>query len=160
MLWLMNSAMMPTSDMIYYMREVSPDEFAEILKVAYKNNKMLSRVGYEKAAEIFEGISGVPVPVSRDVCTPISKDIMLIGKLNYRLANPSLKKDANFQDSVNESDYSYYAAFVFSPQDFLSLGTERTTKILCGDKAEFIAELLRFLEGELPSRSVGVGLQR
>lgn len=98
---LLNSAMMPAEGR-YRMRKIYPDEFADLVRIAHRADRLISSVGYFQNAQIIAKMTGVPIPISREVTRLTSGDEMLIMKLKYR---PEQKgKD------VQESDFEYYHA--------------------------------------------------
>ncbi len=99
---LLNSAMMPVEGR-YRMRKIYPDEFADLVRIAHRANRLVSSVGYFQNAKLIAEMSGVPIPLSRDVTRLNSGDEMLIMKLKYR-------PDEKGKD-VRESDFEYYHAW-------------------------------------------------
>ena len=132
---------MPSEDLIYYPRRISTQSFIDLIRFASHNQLLVSRVGYENAARLFQDMSGVPILLSREETRVKSGDLLVVGKLSYRLADPSMKRDKSFQDSLKVSDYIFYACPVSSLERFLSLKQETLFALMGSDEAAFIEAL-------------------
>lgn len=97
---LMNSAMMPQPG-IYTARKISEDEFCERLHAA----PFQSFVGYESTATHIQQIAAVRVAINRSETRLHDGDVILVCRLNFRLADPKRKADRNYVPA--RSDYEY-----------------------------------------------------
>lgn len=98
MLKLMNSAMMPQEGN-YSMRQISADEFAEILRT----EPFESYIGYPDNLKIIKELSGVDVPLSREQTRLAPGDEMLVMRLKYRITNPADK--GKFTPTVDDFEF-------------------------------------------------------
>lgn len=101
MIKLMNSAMMPQEG-TYLCTKISEQSFARWIRT----HPFESFVGYEATAKHIEAISGVQVPVNRGETTLAPDDVMLVCRLNFRLADPKKKADRNY--APEREDYEYF----------------------------------------------------
>lgn len=102
MKWLLNSAMIAVGgDGDYRYRTINQSQAIEWLKA---NPDFMSRVGYAETAQMIESLSGVPIPVSRELSQMTTGDEALIIRLKYRLQNPSDK--GSVKPSPEEFDFS------------------------------------------------------
>lgn len=108
MLYLMNSAMMPTPGLTYRLRRISRDEFAIILRKAIAHGgNVFSAIGYEATAAHIGRVTGFTPQVSRAEVQVKPGDTMLICKLSYRATDPRAKSDPRAQGAMSDSDFEY-----------------------------------------------------
>lgn len=84
MIYLLNSAMMPTFNLTYKLRQVTEDEFIEMLKSARRTGRLRSMIGYPQNAEYLSRRCGFQIEVSRTQCNVRAGDTLLIMRLPYR----------------------------------------------------------------------------
>jgi len=90
MVRLLNAAVMPREG-IYISRAITAREYAEAVRAANAAGALVSYIGYPETARLIEDLTGVPIQVSRD-STPVEDgDVLLVARLQYRVAHPSLK---------------------------------------------------------------------
>lgn len=97
---VMNSSMMP-ADGIYQRTSISQQTFVSFLVNA---EKLVSSVGYPAVVDLIQRISGIELPINRDVTRITPDDIILVAKLKYRMYNPARKKDWVARDE----DYEFF----------------------------------------------------
>lgn len=87
--------------------------FKELLEKFYKENKLISYIGYESNKKHLENIANIRITLNRNQLTNLKKgDIILFCKLKYRLFNPQDKSSKNFQDNISADDYEYGIIYV------------------------------------------------
>lgn len=90
-LLIMNSAVV-LADGVYVAKTLTVDEARAIVKEAIKNGKeILSFVGYFETAELMSELLDYPVVVNRAETEYRSGDMILVGKLKYRVKDPNNK---------------------------------------------------------------------
>lgn len=97
---VMNSAMMPV-DGVFIRRSISQSEFVLFLINA---GEIQSSVGYPAVVSLIRRISGIELPINRDVTRITPNDTILVAKLKYRIENLARKKDWVPQDE----DYEFF----------------------------------------------------
>lgn len=97
---VMNSAMMPAEGQ-YSCRAISQREFVSIL---VNSDEIVSSIGYQSTIQLIQRISGITLPISRDMTVLSPDDVILVIKLKYRIDNPAKKKDWKPLDE----DYEYF----------------------------------------------------
>ena len=90
-LLIMNSAVI-LKDGMYSAKTLTVDEAREVVQDALKNGReILSFVGYPETAELLSKLLGIEVAVNREETQYKEGDVILVGKLRYRVKNPSEK---------------------------------------------------------------------
>ena len=88
MVLLLNSAVMPTEG-VYTLKRISKSKFQELLLAAAATKNFQSYIGYPETARLIEQLTGIEVEVSREQAALDPGDIILIVKLQQRVANPT-----------------------------------------------------------------------
>lgn len=88
---LLNAAVMPTPGLTYRPEVVETKEFVHQTQRFYRLGTLVSFIGYPQTADFIARLCSVPVPVSRESCTVLPTDTILICRLRYRLDNPATK---------------------------------------------------------------------
>lgn len=98
---LMNSAMMPAEG-DYQLRKITKFAFVEGVIAAHRAGSLESSIGYPQNQALIRQMTGITVPLSREVTNVQDGDEMLIMKLPYR---PDAKGA-----QVNADDFEYLRA--------------------------------------------------
>ena len=98
---------MPTEG-TYEIRKITQSQFVETLK--RNKDEIDSSIGYQATAQYIKEISGVDVPINREMTTLKDGDRMLIIKLKYRVKNP--KDKGKFKP--NSKDFEYFACWYYT----------------------------------------------
>ena len=81
---LMNSATMPQPG-AYQLRRLAEEDFAMILRAAHQTGILVSYIGYAQTVSWLRHLTGVDVPMSRDLAVLDDGDALLIIRLDYRV---------------------------------------------------------------------------
>lgn len=108
MIYLMNSAMMPTPGLTYRLRAVSRSEFSRAVGDAVTRGQVVSAIGYEATAAHIGRVTGYVPALSRSEVSVSPGDMMLICKLKYRVSDPRMKADPRAQAAVSDDDFEYF----------------------------------------------------
>lgn len=104
MLHLMNAAVMPCEGS-YTAKSLTAEEYAERIKLALNSIKAIkSSIGYPAAADIIEQLTGWRPPINRDRTEIQTGDVMLVCRLQYRVADPRDKK----HQAPSVGDYEFF----------------------------------------------------
>lgn len=105
---LLNSAMMPTPDLTYRPRKVAADEFVSYLRRALDDGAQVdSYIGYESTIELINRLVGWKPPLSREESYVRPGDVILVARLRYRVKDPNMKRDENFQKQLDVDDMEF-----------------------------------------------------
>ena len=88
---LLNSAMMPAADGLYQSRSLNASEFAEHVRLAHQQDKLISYIGYPETAELLSELCKIEIPVNRTETLIANDEFLLIAKLKYRVNDPKAK---------------------------------------------------------------------
>lgn len=100
MIYLLNSAMMPTFNLTYRLRQVDEGTFIEMLKSAKKTGRLKSLIGYPQNVEYLSRRCGFHIQVDRSQCNVKAGDTILVMRLPYR-------PDAQTKGQTVREDFEY-----------------------------------------------------
>lgn len=89
---LLNSAVI-TSPGTYHACQLTQEEFSQEVVGASMLKKLRSYIGYEETATHIQSLTGVPIPVNRDMVIPLPGDTLLVCRPAYRV-EPAQKGQA------------------------------------------------------------------
>ena len=111
MYYLMNSTVMPTRGLAYFMQEVSEDKFMSIVRREQHNNNLTSCIGYAQNSTYITKKAGVQIVENRVLINAKPGDTLLMMRVPNRLS-PEQKRRL-----VDERSFYYYVTKVFSIND-------------------------------------------
>jgi len=107
MVHLLNSATMPRAG-FYALRQINQEAFAAAVIRAHEDGLLQSSLGYYQNTLIIRQLTGLYIPVTREVTRINDGDELLIMKLPYRVRRKG--------EAVNAQDFEFWhACFSLSP---------------------------------------------
>ena len=104
---LMNSAVMPKEGN-YSCRQVTKDEFVDMIKFYHDRGQLVSYIGYQNCVNLIKKWTGIDVPINRSKTTINHGDVMIIMRLKYRIDDPETKSNHHPKDDDYEFFYAGY----------------------------------------------------
>lgn len=81
--WLLNSAVLPAGAYGTYLYTSATVE--DLRRFVTEGEFPISHIGYQQTADLIEGLTSVPIPLSRDPSDMKPGDVAMVVRLRYRV---------------------------------------------------------------------------